>query len=336
MDGPQFEFSELIFTVRTRANRVRRQINPPSSPQPLGSTSMSQITKSSDQQMLLVLVAFSLMMFIAGCYKKSPPSEPSNPQPQAKEPAGPPPSAILAGRTLHNPPALTGSGDDARRAVAAFIDWAGASLPEEHEDGRKALAGARENRDVVTAFTEEITKAQRTDHSRALLALALLGEMRSLSAEEFLVQFVNQPFPQEGIRTEEGEILEQNSLGQLQAKAVDGLAYLRSPRADEEVLKQVKDHPSIIVRSEAIGAYLWNQTDKAAARRTLLQYVRKGEERYLDQITRQEGERAGSFNPKLEAYLKAHPEVAPPNPERLRQGESVPDQVTKPGAPPKQ
>ena len=296
---------------------------------------MSQIIKPSGQQLLLVLIAFALLIFVTACSRKGPSNERADQGPQAKDSPGPPPSLILAGRTLHNPPALTAKGDEARKAVAAFVDWAGASLPEEHEDGRKALDAARDNQDVVKAFTEEITKAQRTDHSRALLALSLLGEMRSPTAEEFFRQFVNQPFPEGGTRTEEGEILQQTELATLQAKAIDGLAYLHSPHADEEVLAQVQKHPSIIVRSEAISAYLWNQKDKAAARRTLSQFVRKGEERYLDQITRVEGERASSFNPKLEAYLKAHPEVAPPNPEGQRQDYGRPDQAPKPGAPPK-
>ena len=105
---------------------------------------------------------------------------------------------------------------------------------------------------------------------------------------------MNQPFPASGTRTQEGEILQQTSLATLQAKAIDGLAYLQSRRADEEVLNQVQKHPSIIVRSEAISAYLWNQKDKAVARRTLLQFSpAAGEERYLDQITREAG-RAGS------------------------------------------
>lgn len=298
---------------------------------------MSQITKLSDQRLLLVLVAFAMFMFISGCRPKPPSTGPDEKPPQAKEPAGPPPSTILKGRVLHNPPALTTTGGDASRAVAAFIDWAGASLPEEHEDGRKVLEAARGNKDVVKAFADEITNAQRTDHSRALLALALLGELRSPDAEQFLRDFVNQPFPTDGHKTTEGEIIEQTALATLQAKAIDGLAYLHSASADEEVLSQVSRHPSIIVRSEAISAYLWNQTDKEAARRTLLQRVLKGEERYIDQITRGEGERAGSFNPKLEAYLKAHPEVVPPAPEyeKERRQEQTNDRNLNPGNPPK-
>jgi hypothetical protein len=297
---------------------------------------MFQITKSSGQQLLLlVLIAIALLILVAACRKKAPSTGPVEKEPQTNQPAGPSPSQIRANRTLHNPPALTATGDEARRAVAAFIDWAGASLPEEHEDGRKALAAARENDDIVKAFAAEITDAQRKDHSRALLALSLLGEMRSPSAEGFFRQFVNQPFPETGTKTEEGEIPEQTALASLQAKAIDGLAYLNSASANEEVLRQVGRHPSIIVRSEAISAYLWNQKDKDAARRTLLQHVRKGEERYIDQVIREEGETAASFNPKLEAYLKAHPEIAPPAPEGGRQEYGKPDQSPNPGIPPR-
>lgn len=300
---------------------------------------MSQTSKPSGQQLLLVFATFAFMIFVTGCPGKGPSTTPEPTQsangPTTKEPAGPAPSTILAGRTLHSPPGLTAKADEAAKAVSAFIDWAGASLPEEQEDGRKALAGARDNADIVKAFAEEITKAQRTDHSRALLALALLGEIRSPAAEEFLRGFVNQPFPEGGTRTEEGEIVEQTALATLQAKAIDGLAYLHSPKADQEVLTQVQRHPSIIVRSEAISAYLWNQTNKEVARRTLLQFVRHGEERYMDQVTRQAGERAASFNPKLEAYLKAHPEVIAPAPEGQRQDYGKPEQATNPGAPPK-
>jgi hypothetical protein len=296
---------------------------------------MFQITKTSGQQLLLVLVAIALLIFVAACRRKAPTTVLTGQQPQAKEPAGSPPSKIQADRTLHNPPALTARGDDARKAVTAFIDWAGASLPEEHEDGRKVLAGARDNEDIVKAFAAEITQAQRTDHSRALLALSLLGEMGSPAAEEFFRQFVNQPFPESGTRTAEGEIVEQTALATLQAKAIDGLAYLNSASANEEVLRQVGRHPSIIVRSEAISAYLWNQKDKEAARRTLLQHVRKGEERYIDQVIREEGESAASFNSKLEAYLKTHPDVAPPAPEGQRREYGKADDSPNPGAPPK-
>ena len=102
------------------------------------------------------VVGFLLLIVVApSCRKTSSPPDQSGAQskPQAKEPAGPSPSSILAGRKLHNAPALAGAGDDARRSVASFIDCAGASLPEEQEDGRRMLEGARENKDFVTTFS---------------------------------------------------------------------------------------------------------------------------------------------------------------------------------------
>jgi hypothetical protein len=300
---------------------------------------MSQILRPSGQWLLLVFAALALLIVVAACRKKAPSNGPGGEAtPQAKEPAGPSPSTILAARPRHNPPALTGTGDEAHRAVVAFIDWAGASVVEEHEEARKVMEGARDNHDIIKALTEEITKAQQRDHGRALLALAILGEMRSPLGEEFLRQFVNQPFPEDGTHTEEGEIVEQTALATLQAKAIDGLAYMHTASADGELFRQVKQHPSIIVRAEGVSAFLWNQRDKEAARRILLRYVRKGEERYLDQITREQGEKAESFNPKLEAYLKVHPEVVPPVPqyEKERRSEQTrQDQGPKPSAPPK-
>jgi len=43
----------------------------------------------------------------------------------------------------------------------------------------------------------------------------------------------------------------------------------------------------------------------------------------------------GGFNSKLEAYLKAHPDVAPPAPEGQRQEYGKADDSPNPGAPPK-
>lgn len=246
-------------------------------------------------------------------------------EPESKQAGGPSPSEILEGRALHKPPALSGEGEEARRSVLAFIEWAGGSTPGEREDARQVIAGARENKQIAGALCQEAFRAQKTDHSRALVVLSILGEMRSPVGEECLRRFVNLPFPREGTKTTEGEIVEQTALATLQAKAIDGLAYMGTASGDEEVLRQVQKHPSIIVRAEAINAYLWNHRDSPEeARRRLAQYVRKGEEIYLDRIRREEGERAESFNQKLEAYLKAHPEVMPPSPEREAQGKQRP------------
>jgi hypothetical protein len=235
--------------------------------------------------------------------------------PVAKEAAGPPPSQIYQARPKHKPPPLYAPGKDARLAVRDFLEWAGMSGADEREDARKVIAAARENEGVADALCEEVFRAQKEDHSRALLVLSVLGEMRSAVGAQCLNRFMNLPFPRTGTIVD-GEIIEQTALATLQAKAIDGLAYLGTKAGDEAVLQAVAGHPSPIVRAEAVDAYLWNHRDSAEARRVLRQYVRKGEEIFLDRVRREDGERAETFNRKLKAFLKAHPEAVPPAPER--------------------
>jgi hypothetical protein len=244
--------------------------------------------------------------------------------PKSKQPGGASPSRLLRERPMQKAPELTGQGDDAKRATLFFIDWAGKSDMQQREEARRAMASARDNKDVVAAFCQEAFDAQKRDHSRALLVISIIGEMRSRFGEECLRRFVNLPFPTSGTKTAEGEIVEQTALARLQAKAIDGLAFLRTPSADQVVLQQVQKHPSKAVRAEAISAYLWNHRDSPEARNTLAKFVRKGEEIFLDRPRREEGEGARTFNPKLEAYLKKHPEVIPPRPQKIPEGKETP------------
>jgi hypothetical protein len=255
--------------------------------------------------------------------------------PGSKQPGGPAPSRVLAERTLHKPPPLSGQGDEARRAAEVFINWAGKSTVREREDGRKAIAAARDNKDIAVAFCEQAFTAQKTDNSRALLVLSIIGELRSPYGEDCLRRFANQPLPTRGTIVE-GQIIEQVALATLQAKAIDGLAYIGTKTGDAEVLKAVAKHPSIIVRAEAINAYLWNHQNSQDARATLKKYVRKGEEIYLDRVRREENDTANTFNPKLERYLHEHPEVIPPAPKRgTRNGEGRDVGKKRTASPPK-
>ena len=279
---------------------------------------------------------FAVTFGAAAC--KAPPARQavSGKAPATTEAGGPSPSRLYASRTLHKPPPLTGSGEAARRNVLSFIDWAGMSTVEEREDARKVITGARDNGDVAKVLCDEAFQAQKTDHSRALLVLAILGEMRSSVGAECLERFMRLPFPDSGTVVD-GEIVEQTALGTLQAKAIAGLAYMRTARGDEAVLRAVAKHPSRIVRAEAMNAYLWNHGDTPQARATLRRYVRKGEEAFLDRIRREPGDSASVFNRRLDAYLKAHPEAIPPVPEHGKRTEkdTLQDKRSPPAPPPR-
>jgi hypothetical protein len=87
-------------------------------------------------------------------------------------------------------PALVGTGAAARSNVRSFLNWASGSVLDEHAQIRQALVAARSNGDLVQALCQESHEAQGRDHSRTLVALSLLGEMRSPFGEQCLRQFV--------------------------------------------------------------------------------------------------------------------------------------------------
>lgn len=271
-------------------------------------------------RLLFTLLAVMVAVF-AGWHASLPltPVERKVSEPSTKSPAGPSPSLLLERRSQLKPPLLTGTGEAAQRSVASFIDWAAGSTEREADTARRLLTAAREEGEVAQAFCDQALRAREADHSRALIALALLGEIKSPVGEKCFTEVLALPLPTQGTVVE-GEILEQTALATLQAKAVDGLAYLGTPRAQEEVLRLVRAHPSRIVRAEAIDAYLWNHADSAEAKATLRKYVQKGEEIFVDRVRRNTGEKAESFNAKLAVFLKAHPEVRAPAPEKVKEG----------------
>lgn len=213
----------------------------------------------------------------------------------------------------HEPPRLDPS--MAERTVSDLLLWASASTIDERESVRKALSDLARSEAVVSALCREAFTSRLEDHSRTLIALALLGETRSDTGERCLREFVRLPFPTTGHEVH-GEIIEQTALGTLQAKAVDGLAYRMTAGADAEVLRLVREHPSRIVRAEAISAYLWNRKDSAEAKAALAGVVRPDEKIFLERVRHVSGEPAATFNAKLAEFVRRHPELRPPPPER--------------------
>ena len=110
------------------------------------------------------------------------------------------------------------------------------------------------------------------------------------------------------------EILERSALETLQAKAIEGIAYLRTARSDELVLETITKHPSRVVRAQAIAAFLFNHSYSPDALELAIKAARPDERIFVDRVVRREGEAAQDFNPKLDAFLKAHPEANPPAP----------------------
>ena len=245
-------------------------------------------------------------------------------KPSTDQPADPGPRQAIDALANRPIPELVGKGEEAQKNALAFIDWAASSTLDQADIVRRAVASARANRDIVNALCNEAFALQDVDHGRALIVLSLLGEMQSRLNEPCLTEFVQQPLPDKGTEVD-GEILEQTALATLQAKAVDGLAYLRTQSADKLVLTLISTHPSRIVRAEAISAYLWNHAADPRVRDTLRQFVRPDEVIFIDRIVREAGEPGESFNKKLDTYLSLYPDLIPPPPEEREPHEEQPE-----------
>jgi hypothetical protein len=237
----------------------------------------------------------------------------NSPQAQVTTPgSSPPPLLIVPAPGPAAAPPLASSNIPAAESVPPFIDWASRSGTDQREEVRKLIAAAGKNSDVAEELCREIFEIQNSDHSRTLIMLSVLGEMRNPDGEKCLIRFIHQTFPTQGTVVN-GEILEQTSLGTLQSKAVDGLAYAATETGDHEVLWAAGAHPARIVRAEAINAYLWNHRDSRSARAALLKVVRPDEAGFLDRPRHEPGMTRDQFNSKLLAYAKKHPA---PKPER--------------------
>jgi hypothetical protein len=251
----------------------------------------------------------------------SAPAAVSNDQPptvKGEPPLDPPPQdpgPPLAPGPVRQPPKMEGTA----ASVEAFIAWAAASTGPERELGRAAILDAAADPRNIALLGEQLMSGYQADVGRALVMLAILGEMRTPDAEKRLGAFIRLKAQPSG-QVIDGEDSAVAGLGLLQAKAVDGLAYQGTQSADKQVLTIAVQHPDVAVRSEAMVAYLWNHGNTEAARKVLLAAVRPDEVRYVDRVLKLPTDDAATFDQKLARYLGDHPEVIPPAPQAAQSG----------------
>jgi hypothetical protein len=276
-------------------------------------------------------VVVTVGILLTSCSVESVQEAPKQQKSAANRPSPPSRSQLLPPELPSAPP-LTGAGTQARESARAFLGWAERSTSAQKEEGRARIHAAAANNDIIDALAEEARQAQSIDHSRALMAIGILGETGSPRAIEHLRSLLWQTLPTTG-QVVDGEIAERAGLEMLEAKAVSGLAYIKDPAAEQEVLRAVAEHPSYHVRAEAVAFYRANHGDTAATRSILASYVRQGEERFIDRPIRSPGEHKDSVNKKLQDYLLGHPEITPPPPVRLPPKDKKPH-VDQPADPP--
>ena len=211
-------------------------------------------------------------------------------------------------------PKLSSPGD-----VKKFIAWASRAPVSRREEIRRRVSTMARNNSIAQAMISEFKKSELKDHSRSIVILALLGEMRNGVGAKFLSKFIWEPLPKDGIIMKESGVSSQYYNKELlQVQAVTGLSYMRTGATDKVVLRAASSHPSPAVRAEAVSTFLWNHKSSNKAREILRRAVRKGEEKLIDRPVRTHKMTAAQFNAQLDAYLRKYPELAPPAPVKAK------------------
>ncbi len=193
------------------------------------------------------------------------------------------------------------------RTVDDFLLYAATAPVSEKERVRAAIARRAGDERIGAAIQERYRKIVEDDYDFALVALSVLGELRAKNSIPFFAGILDERVSANDRDFEHG-LSRGDALNMLQAKAVEGLAYLKDPEADEIVLKTAAEHPSRHVRSAAVQAMLYNADDKAEARRKLEGVLSDEDRSLLDLVRRTGARQTGDFNARLAEIYKKYPD----------------------------
>jgi len=117
----------------------------------------------------------------------------------------------------------------------------------------------RQQPGAVEAMARQYRQLPTEAIGQRLVVLGMLGEMKRPDAVAQLRKVVWEPLPVADPQPE--GLTERDFEEMIQAKAVQGLAFLATPQADAAVREVIEHHEALHVRVSAIDAYMWNHAD---------------------------------------------------------------------------
>jgi len=117
-----------------------------------------------------------------------------NTPPSTTADADPSASQLWTNRQLHQPPPLSTQAD-----VPAFVTWAMRSVRAERPDAYNSLARVTDQTGVANGLIAEVNTYETADNGRALVAMSLLGALRSAAGAAFMKAYLLLPLPSNGL-----------------------------------------------------------------------------------------------------------------------------------------
>jgi hypothetical protein len=179
---------------------------------------------------------------------------------------------------------------------------------------------------TVSGFPEALAAATQAHINptglvnHTLVEVSMLGTMKTAPGTLLLKSIVHMPVPTTGVcvRQEPGAgcdpVDRQYVLG-LQAKAIDGLAFLRTGEGDAEVLAAVANNANPTVQARAVMAYLSNRGATSANKAMLAGMLPANRQFLVDRIVKDSTTNQAAFNQALHDFYTTHPGmIVPPAP----------------------
>ena len=190
--------------------------------------------------------------------------------------------------------------------------------PDNRSEVKAQIANNKSSGSLVNALSRELVKFPVTDHSRCNAILSVLGEMENAEAIPALVNFVWHVEPKNIVPIQSNddpnfEPPPPDLRGMLNARAVEMLAYLKTDRAFDEVLRVIREHPLSEVREAAINAYMFNHNDSPEAEAKLRTLVKPEDVRAIGVPRLTSSTDMREFEAKVEARLAQYPDMVPPS-----------------------
>lgn len=155
---------------------------------------------------------------------------------------------------------------------------------------------------AAEALAQGYRQLSRDAFQDRLLTLGFVGELKQADAVPFLTEIVWERLPAKETLAS-SELLSERELEEMiQAKAVQGLAYLGSPESDATVLDVILLHEAIHVRAAAIDAYMWNHGDNPEAAKELYSLLPKELHPLVERPRFHAGMDPEVFNERLAAW----------------------------------
>ena len=164
----------------------------------------------------------------------------------------------------------------------------------------EVVAGLRQQPGAVEAMARQYRQLPAEAVEQRLVVLGILGEMKRTDAMAQLREVVWAPLPPADSK---GDLLTERDIEEMiQAKAVQGLAYLATPQADAAVREVIERHEALHVRVSAIDAYMWNHGDSPKTAAELYRLLPADLHPYVERPRFHSGMDRQEFTRKLRAW----------------------------------